>query len=398
MRRTIMNGLNGMIIVILITAMFVVSSSAATTNIGSTTHTYTYTEPVEFRIQGDVVYSKLSGTTMTITYMRSHIWNYSNSADDITAPSFIVEDVNKYHSTNSAFGYNGLVIAPGTSNYYTNVNWSSFTSGSNTYTIPSTSSQGNSMHTYIGAYAGSYYSNGIPFYYNAYWHGDGYIYIYNYVANTPYTWSKTVSTVSGTGSSPSGNIGVNYNVSYYGFDGNESTFIINVDSDYGVQFITMPKLSLEKDFLDCFDISSEKVITDGNTMTVSVKGNCDGQKVFIMLPDITVLDDDSISKTNALSLKSSEYFNKELKQRILRLEYSKGELPVIPQNATLVADDMKIDSAWTNAFFDDKNALLTGTLNFIIPENVDVPDRYALELAGQLVDIEGGFCSLTCLK
>lgn len=146
-------------------SLLISSAAAATATIGTTTHQYTSSEPIYFKVQADVVYSQLNSSQMTITAMQSRIWNYSSSAGSLVRPVFKADTGTITHSTAFTGVYDLIEIPAGTSNYYTNCDWANLASrlgGSNTYPVPSTPSVTNkSLETLIGVYGDSFDDNNV---------------------------------------------------------------------------------------------------------------------------------------------------------------------------------------------------------------------------------------------
>lgn len=391
-----------LIMVILTTKIF-----AATTNIGATTHNYTSIEPAYFRIQGDVIYSKLYGNNMTVTGLQSRIWNYSSSAADIASPTFKVQDTYSYHSTSGHGPYDAYSVAPGTSNYYTYVNWGNFVStwygGSNQYTIPSYNYQpGYAMNIYIGAYADDGYNQPWPYGYNSYWYGNGYVEIYDSVANSPYSWSKWVNTVSSGSNSSAFSIynedmpDIDYSINAHRIDDTTVEITLEIKSEKTIQFITTPQILdyYNKNDLEDSILKITKVAENGKTMVVTIDCPKWINEVALDMPDITVIDEDyeSVVTLNK-DFTMQKYENGDDMVNILSVPYTSEDLLYVPQYASICGEE-DLESIWAMACFDENNDLISGVFDFALPIDREKPISVELKLHGKLIDITGEVVSV----
>lgn len=377
------------------------ASAAYTVNIGSTTHDYTYVEPLYFKLQGDVTYSKLNSSGMIIDSMQSRIWNYSTSLVDVTCPIFKVETATLYQSTYSMQLYKYVSVPAGTSNYYTSIDWAEFLSdnyynknnnwGSNEYTVPANTSVSDvALLTQIGVVADDP-DTGLMYNYTAYWYGNGYVKILDNVANDPYWTSKTVNTLtpSSSGSVSYSIATVNENDSIISAEDGKLTFSLKANSDNSVQYTSLPIVATDEDFENIIEISEDDVaIIDG---AMSISADCDEQvdTLYIKMPDITIVNDDAeMLVKNVNELQVQDIANEEVGTRLLQLTFDADTFDVTPNGAVLLGDE-EIKSVSTMVFFDEDNNVISGTFIFSVPDDYEYSNIFDMVLKGELIDVKG---------
>lgn len=384
------------ILVMAMTMSLLISSvAAATATIGTTTHQYTSSEPIYFKVQADVVYSQLNSSQMTITAMQSRIWNYSSSAGSLVRPVFKADTGTITHSTAFTGVYDLIEIPAGTSNYYTNCDWANLASrlgGSNTYPVPSTPSVTNkSLETLIGVY-GDNFAGGLAFNYSAYWYGNGSVMIDDRVANTPYTRSLIVPITNGSASSfATYSIGLAENQeSILDAESGEVSFALNVDSAESVQFATLPIIAADENFENCLNIGPDDFTFSGNTMYINTDCDIDCDTLYIRMPDLTVIDDNTeMLARNVDGMEVKDVMNEENGTRLLYLTYDSDAFSIVPNGATLLDESGDIRCISSMVFFDDDNNVIGGTFIFDVPVEYVCPNTFDLLLQGELVNVEG---------
>lgn len=362
-------------------------------------------------LQGIVSYSELSGNYITIENMQSRVWNYDSSAVSMCAPSFAVKSGTLFHSTNAGTHYNGYSVPPGTNNYYTHITWQNFLNtyyngASNRYQIPQNSSQTDVMlSTLIGIYADDYYEGGIAYNYTAYWHGDGYVKIYDNVANTPYWTSINLTPLSKSGSDKITNAvsehsncdttgsqePITYTVGSATSDSNNKIFFsISADAQNPLQFTSLPVLSLDENFLNLLPVDKKSIsLENGNTMCITTQCVEEYQSIFIKMPDITLLDNSIEITTDCNSgVTINELTDDTTGIKLLELTFDKNAFPITPQSATLLASQ-NIECFSSTVFFDEYNNVISGTMLFALPNDFVLNDDFQILLQGALVNVAG---------
>ena len=377
----------------LIVGLVATNAFAATTNIGNTTHNFSTGEPYHFRLQGDVTYSKLVGNEMIIDTMQARIWNYSDSAGNIVAPTFIANDGKEYHTSENQTTFPFEVVPPGTQNSYHIINWTDFVDrvyeDDNNYEIPAYQNQpGYGMYTLIGVYTEDYFSgSAIPFNYTAYWHGNGYVRILNNVANSPYTTSITVSPVGSPSSLSEAAVG---SAQVVGSADGRAVIELSNDSQQTTFFTSAPEISYNSDFSDAVQVDLDEIVAgDDGSMLFSVDGEV-GDTIYVKAPDYTLVDDNfTMTATNTADIdvyEEADSENDSMKRVIL--SYDADTFSVVPKSASIEMGGESVEAIYASVFYDEDNNVLGGALQFYVPETFELGE-YELVLQGRLVDVTG---------
>ncbi|MGM9522354.1 MAG: hypothetical protein ACI3VB_07750 [Oscillospiraceae bacterium] len=378
---------------ICLSTMVFTNCFAATTNIGSSTHSYTSNEPAYFKLQGDVTYSELSGNYMTIDSMSSRIWNYSTSDVDICCPYFKVTTLTTTHDTVAL--YNHIAVSPGTPNYYTNIDWKNYLNtykngASNRYTIPTSLNDSSAaICSEIGVRSDDYGSySSIAYQYMAYWYGNGTVRLLDLVCDDAPVWTtKYVNTVSANSvlfSLTSGE------VENYSAEKTDSIIQIEVSSDEVIQIGSLPKISTDAEFEDCIEINPEQVQFVGNdSLQIVLDDGLEVEQLYVKMPTITIIDETaSATVNNTEGLEAVSTYDEDTGVRLLILSYGSEDLPLIPNSAELT-NDSAVDFIASQVFFDSEGNATGGKLYFAIPDTYDITSAYTLKLVGELVNVDG---------